>query len=246
MTNSKLIPFVLLKESKTPIIQIAKQIIAFYSKLAVIDKNYEQINIISEKGALYQSIDISKANAVQYLAEEILNHNIDDIQKINKVTNPDITFSREEMISCALETKVDTDTLITLRYSFSTFSPRIGSIVVNDLCFDSFEKAKFYLEAIEQSFSINYSVIKISDPTLNKVSRTYKAPLGWITYFSNDFEIQIPDELEAVEYEFTDKGKYLILTKEDFTTSNEEFEKQRDKLIELMEEIKERVPEYSK
>lgn len=246
MANSKLIPLVFLKEEKIPIIQIAKLIINFYQKLALVDANYNEVNIVSEKKALHQNIDINNSNADQHIAEEILNHNIDDIRKVNGVTNPDIYFSRDDMISCALEAKVDKETLLTLRYSFSTFSPRIGSIVVNEVCLDTFEKAKFFLETIEQSFSIGYSVIKIFDRELNKAARSYKAPLGWITYFSNDYEISIPDDLEGIEYEHTDKGKFLILTRDDITTDPVKLETGKQQLLELMEEIKDRVPEYGK
>lgn len=245
MKNGNLVPLVILKKEKLSIVQIAKLVINFYKKLALVDGNYSQINIISEKKSLHQSIDVNDLNADQYLAEEILNHNIDDIRKINNVANPDINFSRDDMISIGLEAKIERDTLITLSYSFSTKLPRIGSIVVNQKCFDTFEKAKFFLETVEKSFSIDYSVIKISDRELNKKARTYKSPLGWITYFSNDYETPIPEDLEGVEYEHTEKGKYLILTR-DIPTSPETLESSKQKLLELMEEIKQRVPEYGK
>ncbi len=108
--------------------------------------------------------------AAQSLADEILLQNIDDIRNINKVDSPDTSFSRDEMISFALEAKIDGETLITLSYSFSTKLPRIGSIVVNHKCFDTFEKAKCFLESVEKSFSIEYSVIKISDRDINNLN----------------------------------------------------------------------------
>ena len=79
-----------------------------------------------------------------------------------------------------------------------------------------------------------------------EITKAFKKPLGWITYFSNDYEIPIPDNLEGIEYEHTDKGKYLILTREDFTTDKEAYEAHKQKLLEVMEEIKRRVPEYGK
>ena len=88
-------------------------------------------------------------------------------------------------------------------------------------------------------------MIKVSDRDINKLSRGYKAPLGWITYFSNDYEIQIPDDLKGIEYEHTENGKYLILTRENPITP-EVIENNKEKLINLMGEINEKAPEYSK
>jgi hypothetical protein len=68
--------------------------------------------------------------------------------------------------------------------------------------------------------------------------------LGWITYFSNDY-LKIPTDLHDIEYEFTTNGKYLILTREDFTISKHTYELYRQKLADVMEEIKLKVPEFS-
>jgi hypothetical protein len=246
MEHSKLLPLGILKKERLTIAQIAKLVINFYKNLAVVDNDYSQINIISEKKSLLQSINVSDSNASQYLANEILHQNIDDIRKIDKVDNPDINFSRDAIISFGLEAKTYVETLITLSFSFSTKLPGIACIVVNQKCFDTFRKAKFFLETFEKSFPIEYSVIKISDQELNKVARGYKAPLGWITYFSKDYEIPIPDDLEGIEYEHTNNGKYLILTRDDITKDTETFQFNKNKLLDVMEEIKRRVPEYSK
>jgi hypothetical protein len=79
-----------------------------------------------------------------------------------------------------------------------------------------------------------------------EATKQFKRPLGWITYFSNDCKPEIPNDLKGIEYEFTDKGKYLILTREDFTADKETYEAHKQKLLNLMDEIKNRVPEYSK
>lgn len=245
MEHSNLVPLVILKKQRLPIIQIARLIINFYKNLEAIDINFSRINIIADKASLYQNINVNHENATQDLAGEILNQNINDIRKFNNVIKPDIGFSMDNMVSIGLETKIIEDTLITLSYSFSNKLPRIASIVVNKKCFDSFEKAKIFLEIVEKSFSIEYSVIKVSDRDINKISRRYKAPLGWITYFSNDYEISVPNDLEGIQYEHTENGKYLILTKEN-PTDSAVLDTNKEKLITLMEEIKERVPNYGK
>ena len=66
-----------------------------------------------------------------------------------------------------------------------------------------------------------------------------------MTYFSNDFVPPIPNDLEGVEYEFTEKGKYLsVISKEDYR--EEDIEIYKEKLLKVMEQINQRVPEYVK
>ncbi|MFA0961866.1 hypothetical protein AB9P05_08655 [Roseivirga sp. BDSF3-8] len=249
MIRAKLVPLVTLKREKLSIAQIAEQIINFYVKLSLSDADYNQISVVSEKKPLYQSINVNADDAKQQLAEEVLHKNIKEIQKMDKVENPTLDFvMSESIISIGLEVKSQNTSLMTLNFSFqnsNSFRSKIASISVDEVCFDALGKAKFFLDTAKASFSVDYSVIKISDRDLNKVARGYKAPLGWVTYFSNDFEIPIPDDLEGIEYEHTDNGKYLILTREN-PIAPETIETNKEKLINLMGEIKERVPEYSR
>lgn len=250
MKHSKLVPFALLKKERLTITKIAQLTIDFYRNLSLDNDNYSKLKIVSEKKSLFENIQIQDSNAVEILAHEILHQNTDKIIEMDKVENPDINFIfKETFISYALQTRIDIDTLITLDFCFSVskhLGSSIGSIVVNDECFNTFSKAKLFLETLETSFPTEYSVIKFSDREFSKIARVYKAPLGWITYFSKDSEISIPDDLEGIEYEHTDTGKYLILTREDFTTDKEIYDAHKQKLLDTMEEIKRRVPEYGK
>lgn len=250
MKNIRLVPGFTLRREKLSINQIAKQIIDFYIRLSSFDTNHSQVNIVSEKKSLHQSIEVNTDNAEKRLAEEILHQNTEEIRKMDKVENPTLDFVMDKsIISIGLQTTIHGETLTTLNYSFldsNNLKSGVGSIVINPICFDTFEKAKFFLDAAKASFSVDHSVIKIFDRDLNKVARGYKAPLGWITYFSNDYETPIPDDLEGIEYEYTDNGKYLILSREDITTDPEKYEAGKQKLLEVMEEIKRRVPEHGK
>jgi hypothetical protein len=249
MIRATLVPGVILRREKLSINQIAEQIIRFYKKMSLFDENFDQLNVVSEKKALNQIINVNSDTAISLLAKEILHKNIDEIRKMDKIENPEIDFIMDKsIISIGLEVKNQETSLMTLSFSFldsDNLKSGIGGISADQKCFDTFEKAKFFLDTAKASFSVECSVIKISDRDINKVGRGYKAPLGWITYFSNNYEISIPDDLEGVEYEYTDSGKYLILSKEN-PTSPEMLEISKEKLINLMEEIKERVPEYGK
>ncbi|MGB3467706.1 MAG: hypothetical protein WBA74_20640 [Cyclobacteriaceae bacterium] len=250
MKNSKLVPLVILKRRQISIAQIAQLTIDFYKKLHHFNSNYGLLNIISEIKTVYDSINIHDKNAQYKLANEILNQNIERIIEIDGIRNPDIDFLfNKSFISYALQVKVERETLATFDFCFS-ISPHlgssIGSIVVNELCFNEFNKAKFFLDTAKASFAVDYSVMKIFDRNINKASRSFKAPLGLITYFSNDYEIPIPDDLEGIEYEYTDKGKYLILTRENIAKDEAKLEKAKQKLLKTMQEIADRVPEYIK
>ncbi len=248
MKHSKVVPFIQLKNQIYSIIEIAELIISLYKLLAVKNSDYRQISIISEKKMKFQTVDIDGVNAIDKLAENILNHNLDDISKTDKIANPDINYKRIERggIHIGIEAKIKDDTLISLNYSFSKSRCAIGRIVVNELCFDTFMKAKYFLEATNSVFNVDYSSIRISDPSINEFASQYIAPMGWITYFSNDYEIPIPDDLDGVEYEYTEKGKYLILTKENISTDLDKLELNKKKLIELMKQVEVKSPTYSR
>ncbi len=247
MKYSKVVPLVLLKNQRRSILQIAELIIMFYQNLAEKNPSYNFINIISEKEALSPVINIQEPDSIQILAKEILHQNIDDIKKIDGVVDPGLDYRRGDKggIHIGLETKIEDETLVSLTYSFYPNRTAIGPLVVNVRCFDTFEKAKYFLTAANSVFPVQYSAIKISDRALNKVARRYKAPLGWVTYFSCDYEVPIPDDLNGVEYEYTDKGKYLILSREDISVDEGKLELEKGKLIELMNQLEIESPSYS-
>lgn len=247
MEHSKLFPYAELSNRKLTIREIAVLVLNFYRKLAHENDNFNVLYIVSEKKALYDGIDINEAEAIKKLAEEILNQNIEDIKKQDKVESPNIDYSRESDILFSLEAKVNHETLLSLFFAFGTkVKSSIGAIVTNVICFDSFNKVYVFIKAVNDVFNVDYSTIKIKERDFTRKVRDFEAPLGWITYFSNNYNISIPDDLEGIEYEHTEKGKYLILTREDFTVDKESYETHKQKLLDLMEEIKQRVPENSK
>ncbi len=248
MKHSKVYPFIQMESQIFSIVEISELIISFYKILTVKNSDFKRINIISERKMKFPTVDVYEINAIQILAENILNYNIGDIIKVDKVSNPDINYKRTERggIHIGIETKNKSDTLISLTFSFYKKRCAIGSIVTNEICFDTFEKAKDFLEAANSVFCVDYSAIRILEPSLNELVFEYKAPLGWITYFSNGYEVSIPNDLNDVEYEYTEKGKYLILTKENISTDLDKLELNKNKLIELMKQVDVKSPTYSR
>lgn len=100
------------------------------------------------------------------------------------------------------------------------------------------------LKVVSEKMDANYSKIGIIETSFNQVANSFPSPLGWITYFTKDYKPGIPDDLAGIEYEFTSRGKYLILAREDFTTDKVTYEAHKQKLLSAMEEIRRRVPGY--
>jgi hypothetical protein len=102
------------------------------------------------------------------------------------------------------------------------------------------------LKAIVDSDCVNSACIRLRNADLNDFSKHFMFQLGWINYFPNDYPLAIPDDLPGIEYEHTPQGKYLILTREDFTVDVEKYHAGKQKLMDLMEELARRVPGYRK
>jgi hypothetical protein len=175
------------------------------------------------------------ATILCFFKKDILKYEKDDVSSIN--------YSRDFGFI----------TLLQYREAGSeiSFTCNLGSASINSLgqlSNNGFELTPELGERIlrklvtDDDLKVVCGAVKVSDMDFLRASKLYVYSLGLITYFSNDYEIPIPDYLEGIEYEHTDKGKYLFLAKEYLVDD----EKKKQKLLEIMEEIKRRVPEYSK
>lgn len=198
-------------------------------------------SVENQKDFSFRIDDISREEAVKMISSTILNFSKYDIAKHEKEQNPTIEYSRDFGFSFALTYG-----------QVISFNMIIGCSTANGLSlfFDrtnssSFEWHYSILKAIVSGSHAIRGAVGIRDLPFQKACKDVVAPLGWITYFSKDYKPEIPDNLEGIEYEHTDKGKYLILTREDFTVDEEIYKAHKQKLLRLMEEIKRRVPGYS-
>lgn len=249
MINNRFVPLIILKKNRYTIIEIACLVIKYYKKLERIDNAYSSIRILSEKPSLYPIIKVDDSNSCKLLASEILNQNAKHIANQDKVVNPDIHFFMDKaVISFSLEVKKNDVNFLTLNFSFSTsiiIGSKIGIIVANEEAFNSFKKIQLFLDSCNTSFEVEQSAMKIFDRELNKRNRNYKFHIGLLTYFSNNFRISIPDNLEGIKYQFTESGKFLSVVDEDeFKISDVDIYKA--KILKVMEEIERRLPEYLK
>ncbi|MBK7130746.1 MAG: hypothetical protein IPM74_04035 [Crocinitomicaceae bacterium] len=221
------------------LIQLSKVDSAFLNPTYVKGNNRKKLHIQPTNKSM--SIEYFNQLIIQSFKEDILNNDGEPI--------PTKEYSRPYGFLLLLEFHFED------KQQFAVFT-RLGSkeyqdfkiFSVNKTIEHNFDWYGSLLKNLVEYFSPSQGAVTINLPAFNDKFKPLEVwpPLGWITYFSNDYGVQIPDDLKGIEYEFTDKGKYLILTREDFTISKEAFEEQRDKLIMLMSEIKRRVAEYSK
>lgn len=196
----------------------------------------------NQKDVSFRADLLSKEEAVKIISSAILNFSKYDIAKYEKEQNPTIEYSRDFGFSFVLSYGQ------TMSFNIITGCSTANglSLLSYNINNSSFEYYYGILRTIVTGSNAIRGAVGIRDLPFQKTCKNIIAPLGWITYFSKSFKPEIPDDLEGIEYEHTDKGKYLILTREDFTTNKETYEAHKQKLLKLMEEIKRRVPEYSK
>jgi hypothetical protein len=235
-----------LADKQQSIYQIANDLDRVFKALSKSDTVFNQIYFIARKEE--KLIDINDEQSVDLLANNLLNYSLKDIKKFDKIESPDVNYSRPYGYSFGLSFREDTKSVLCLSFKMGGDSGNsIGSISLTNYLVRDYVSFKEILSTFNENLAINYSSIRLIDIEFLTIANSkYKNHLGWITYFSNDYEIKIPDDLEGIEYEYTDKGKYLILTQDNLSVDESNDDAYKTRLLELMKETAERVPEYSK
>ncbi len=247
MMKSSLFFIAKLKNKTLTIAEISNLVIQFYRVLSKFHSSFQSVEIGTSKNKVI--ITVKDDSAVELLAESILNKNKTQIKRITKKDNIDINFSWEKDISFALTSRgIDNDEFLSLFFGFSNnkfTDSQITSIVAANECFNTGKNIFHFLNAVVDVFDVNYTTLKLTDDKYVDLSSNYKLPLGLITYLSNDCEVFIPNDLNGVEYEYLEEGKYLsIVLEEEFI--EDDMELYREKLLGVMDEIKRKFPEYAK
>lgn len=247
----KLLPYKVFfskKPNQQNILDIAQSLIALLKLLEKIDPVFRSFNVVSEK-KIGGVEDIYENNAANVLAEKLLLSNLRDIRKYDKVKNPDIFYSRESpTFTCALTFGVGEE-----RFSWD-FS--WGSIIKWNVTTLMYSKKRlpslsWYMDVVKifiEVFSVEQAIIRFGDINIWKKTEdlNLKFPLGLINYFSNDFEITIPDNLPHVIYEQMPNGKLFYFPSEDINAAGEPFDKLVNNLFEVMAALKDASPNYGK
>jgi len=233
------------KSNPLPIIEASRFFYIYLKNLSKINSSFFE-PILSKESHRDVPIlvnKLSKDEVVKLIANSILNFSKKDIRKYEKELNPTIDYSRDFGFSFVLRyLKEEMKRLISFNVVIGCSNyGGMSSLNVN-LDDNNFT---WYFNLLQALSSVSLTgVVDIRDLSYNEMCKQYTKPLGWITYFSNEYELEIPDDLEGFEYEYTDKGKYLIATREDFTQSKEFYDKQKEKLLRTMEYLGKTVPGY--
>jgi hypothetical protein len=236
------------KPERQSIIEISAHLWSILKALESVDLLFSKPILSKEKheDVCIKISHVSREIAVKLIASTILEFSKSDILRYEKEENPSFNYSRDFGFSLVLSYKVNEENVI-------SFVPRMGSTQANGIGTLSFsknlEKDFLWYQRVLHALITNnasWGAVGLRETPFNKACKDIIAPLGWITYFSNNFRPEIPNDLEGIEYEHTEMGKYLILTREDITTNKEIYEVNKQKLLNIMEEVKRRVPEYSK
>ncbi|GAA4274608.1 hypothetical protein U6A24_16675 [Aquimarina gracilis] len=229
------------------ILQVSVFLVRIIKQLSLIDDSFNS-PIHCKEGFKDEQLDINKPEIVEQLSQLILETNKSDIKQHEKEENPTTDFSRDFGFHILFNFKLGNKEVFSIT---SVVGATKYEYIKVEYFNRDFEHSQNWYESVLKCLvnetNSRYASINIILSTFNDLKRplNIKQPFGWFTYFSNDNEIQIPDDLEGVEYEHTEEGKYVILTRDDFTVSKEAYEVQRDRLLAIMKEVKERVPEYS-
>lgn len=211
---------------------------SFFSSPVLRKENFDDVEI---------DLSSEENKIVSHIADTILNFFKKDILKNEKVEVSSTDYSRDFGFRPLIQYRI--------KNSEISFTCNLGSNSVNSLgqlSNNGFVLSKELGENIirqlvsDPALKVQRGALKLSEINFLRASKPYKYSLGLLTYFSDESEWQIPDDLEGIEYEHTDEGKYLILSREDITSDPEKLESGKQKLLSTMEEIKRRVPEYGK
>jgi hypothetical protein len=242
---------IMIAPMKLSVESAAKEVISILEELGKIDSLFLFPNLTIGEN-LEVPINLSKGEIEVHskeLAEGILKAEWDDIIRQESSSIPTIKYIRLDGYPVLLRYQLNNKTIFWI-------GCRIGSNVNQTFTIRGFSSNKLFdfswYERIFKSliFTTNAKLgtVVMSNESFGKFYNrlNIKYPIGWITYFSDTYEICIPDDLSEVRYEFVDGGKYLYTSDEDFMKDKEAYFANQEKLQRIIHELKERVPEFVK
>lgn len=230
------------------IFEMAQSLIDLMKLLEPIDSIFKCFDVVSEK-KIGGVENIYAEDAIIRLAEKILLRNIRDIRKYDKVESPDIFYMRESPnFSCALSFGEGKNQFSWLFSWGGSVEWRVTTLMASK---NYLPNLNWYLSIVKifiHFLAVEEVIIRLGDMNIRKKTEelNFKFPLGVINYFSNDFEITIPDNLPHVIYEQMPNGKLFYFPSEDINASGEPFDKLVNDLFEVMAALKESSPNYAK
>ena len=235
-------------EKKT-IQEVASNVWIFLSHLKHIDSANNKFFFIDKKNKknFLSILEIEKGIEVLALADRLLQYHKYDIRNHNNVDEPTVNFSREEgfMFSIVWEKngqEVLSFQMVRGRWNLVNFT---GSQSVSykfettsDWYIYTFKKLISYAKPFKATLSFWNNIF------ITKNERPVILNPGWVTYFSYECGLSVPQDFTDIEIERDEFGTYLIATREDITQSKEYYEMIKARVIHLKNELIEKVPGY--
>lgn len=242
MKHNNLSFFLELKNKEKSILEIAEDLYQCVKEIILVQPIFNEVYFLQKKGEV--NMVLNSDNFIETLAENILVYSLKDIKKFDKIESPDINFSRSYGFTFALVLKSE-NTELCLTFKLGSDSGNtVGTISSKSKSSNPFDWYNVILNSFVNNLSVDYGVVRPNDMDyLDICYDNYQYSLGWMTYFSKTYKFGVPNDLNDIEYKYTDNGKYLISIKDSFDNN---FEENKNKLINVMETIAEKVPEYKK
>lgn len=242
MNHNNLSFFLELKNQEKSILQIAQDLYSCIKEITSQSRLFNEIYFLEKKEEI--KIEFYDETSINNLAKNILNYSLDDIIKFDKIPSPDVNYSRPFGFNFSLLFKSKNSELCLNFKIGSDNRNTIGTISNKSKSNNSFDWYNIILKSFVNNLDVDFGVVRPNDMDyLDICYDNYEYSLGWITYFSKAYKFSTPNDLNNIDYMYTDNGKYLISTKDSFDNN---FEDNRQKLITLMKEIADKIPEYSK
>ena len=211
---------------------------------------YSPTVITGQKSELTLKIDRDNlGDKVHELAEGILRAEWSEITQHKENSNPTIEYVGEEGYGVLLKYSIKDEIVFWIGCRLGsnihqTFTLRGFSA---NILFD-YSWYEIIFKKLVHLTNAEAGTIVMSNQSFGKFynEMNIRYPIGWITYFSDEYEISIPDDIKEVRYEFVDGGKFLITSDEDFMRDKEAYFANRAKLTRIITELKRRVPEFVK
>jgi hypothetical protein len=228
------------KSSSPSAIEAAETSFAILKALSEYDELFTCLKYYHTKKEI--KLDLAnKENFIEIVSKQVLNKNRSEITKFEGETKPDINYKREKEgysawfkiikdeidifdISIGIGFKVDGITI-------SSFNREIR------LKYDWYQSV--FLNIIK-AYSPFYCVVRVNHQTVNLIYNQFNItnPIGWLTYYSKELEINIPS-LTNVTIEQFEQGTLIKTDDIDFLEDKESFEAYKSRLRSQLEKLKE-------
>lgn len=228
------------------ILFVAQEVFRILTSLCEVDDLF--LYPVHTNGSRDELIDLAIVDA-EYIAKLILDTERNEITQHEGEPKPTINYKRVNggfSFNAKYLLGDETAFYINIGKGFSVDGVSISGF--NRSIEFSYSWYKTLLYKIVECFNPFFATVKLSNQQSNVFynQMNIKYPIGWITYFSDSYEFCIPEDLEGVDYDLLEGGKYLCSSNIDFMKDKAAYYSNQAKLERIINEIKERIPGFIK